>query len=286
MTRQRTLISFCLLTAGLFLLCGFVHAEEIMPSPIPKPKGNLKKVPPVTGATTIGKVGRPYKPSVPTRPTVGRPVTFAPTKVGFTVRPPKPGELRRVKIDAPKLIEEAVTKATPTAPANLAENGLIHPEWLSDVVGVPNPFFAEPQKFVTTFGNSAPVQAARGNKAKVVGENGIVMGRVHSNIEGVIVRTAEGEELLLDEENFATRYEPAPELGEGWFKPREMVFVQAKLDMRIKDIHSIHKSQLLRKGDYLLLDKNDPTRVYFVGGEYMGGLYKPVEGVEQALYSH
>ncbi len=92
-----------------------------------------------------------------------------------------------------------------------------------------------------------------------------------------IVTNPGGEKYIVPGEKFAKKYEPATELGAGWFKPTggKQPFVQITQDMEV--IAPWGEVQTLKKGGFLHLDVNNPADVYGVAEKEFHDTYKLAE---------
>ena len=159
--------------------------------------------------------------------------------------------------------------------ATLPDRG---PQWMWDSNSlapyVEQGFFGPAQTYAK-FARIQATQAQGGEAIETVLADGTKETANIANAGDWIVTNPGGEQYIVSAEQFAKKYEPAPELGEGWFKPKgkPQQFVQIQQDLTF--VAPWGKEQFLRKGSYL--NVTDLSNIYGVAEEEFLATYKLVK---------
>ncbi|MBP5616216.1 MAG: hypothetical protein J6X06_00205 [Elusimicrobiaceae bacterium] len=132
-----------------------------------------------------------------------------------------------------------------------------------------------PKQTYAKFARIQATQAIGGEKIETVLADGTVETTNVANPGDWIVTNPGGEKYIVPGDKFAKKYEPASELGEGWYKPTggNQQFVQINQDMQV--LASWGETQFIKKGGFL--NVTNPTDIYGVGEEEFHNTYKLVE---------
>ncbi len=174
-------------------------------------------------------------------------------KAGVTVEIKKVSLTPKAVLDA-KEFGETVKKLETVQPLNSKE---IYELYTSPVREIA---FGEAHTYVKTARIQARQATKDGEIINTIVKNGTV--EETDNVTKVgdwIVTNPGGEQYIVLNENFIKKYEPALELGEGWYKPVgggvPQEFVQTKYDMKINA--SWGKEENLKKGGFLNITNKD-----------------------------